>query len=162
VDSCDNSLSALFANIYRKNYQYDEIRSFVEAQDPDLLLFVEFADHHYENLSGFLEEHYPYINRAVWSKDLMVGSMVFSKYPFRDLAGTIDQDAWRYGYFALDIDGQEHYFYLVHTSSPVSKSFWEMRNAQLDKFVIDYHQHGFDRDGAPVMLVGDFNISPWV
>lgn len=72
----------------------------ITAYDPDVVMFVEFADHHDEHLKPFLAEHYPYINRTSRSKKF-VGSMVFSKYPVDDLADDYVQGARRYGYFSI-------------------------------------------------------------
>jgi len=74
----------------------------IEKYNPDVLMFVEFTDHHYEALGTFLEDKYPYVNRTAWSKNLMVGSMVFSTYPIENLSEKFEQRPWRYGYFSLD------------------------------------------------------------
>jgi len=40
----------------------------IDRYNPDIVMFVEFADHHDENLKPFLAERYPYINRTSRSK----------------------------------------------------------------------------------------------
>ncbi|MEI6117834.1 MAG: endonuclease/exonuclease/phosphatase family protein [bacterium] len=128
--------------------------------DPDMLMFVEFADHHYTNLKDFLQKKYPYTNNTTRSKKF-VGSMVFSKYPLNNKADDFPQGARRYGYFALPYQGQQLYFYLVHTSSPDSYDHFLMRNEQLTTFVNNFKSHQTDRKYNNIIAVGDFNVTPW-
>ncbi|NOZ45093.1 MAG: endonuclease/exonuclease/phosphatase family protein [bacterium] len=75
----------MYANILWTNTDYTGIENMIDSYDPDVLMFVEFASHHYRHLYDFLSERYPFVNRATWSQSLMVGSMVFSKYPIDNL-----------------------------------------------------------------------------
>lgn len=72
----------------------------IETTNPDVVMFVEFADHHYDNLKDFLKKNYPYTNTTSRSK-IFIGSMVFSKYPINNKADDFPQGTWRYGYFSL-------------------------------------------------------------
>jgi len=123
-------------------------------------MFVEFADHHYDNLKDFLQAKYPYTNNTTRSKKF-VGSMVFSKYPLTNKAYDFPQGARRYGYFSLPYKNQQVYFYLIHTSSPDSYNHFLMRNEQLTTFVENYKNHESDRQQKNIVAVGDFNITPW-
>jgi len=67
----------------------------------------------------------------------------------------------RYGYFSLPYSGQQIYFYLVHTSSPDSYSHFIMRNNQLNSFVQDFKNHESNKKRDNVVVVGDFNVTPW-
>lgn len=156
-----DGVKVLYANLYWQNTEYEDIKHMVETYDPDVLMFVEFADHHWQHLGDFLGEKYAYVNRATWSQDLMVGSMVFSKYPVNNIWEDFEQWAWRYGYFELDYGDRSQYIYLVHTSSPISEWYWEMRNRQLDTLVHDFTEHEPYRTHDGVIMLGDFNVSPW-
>ena len=81
----DAGVSVLYANVSKVNYNYSGLISMIEEYDPGVIMFVEFADHHGENLKPFLEKEYPYVNRTSWSRTL-VGSMVFSRFPIDDLS----------------------------------------------------------------------------
>ena len=157
----ESSLQILYGNLLKNNVEYEKIEALIENEDPDMIMFVEFADHHYDELWSFLESKYPYVNRTTWSKNLMVGSMVFSKYPLDSLVWNFDQWAWRYWYFSLYLNDEAYYFYLLHTSSPVSFDFYEMRNSQLKRFVEDFNKHAEYRDNQNVVLIWDLNLSPW-
>ncbi|MEI6773798.1 MAG: endonuclease/exonuclease/phosphatase family protein [bacterium] len=68
---------------------------------------------------------------------------------------------WRYGYFSLPYANQDIYFYLVHTSSPDSYSHFVMRNDQLTTFVNDFKSHEVHQKHSNIVMVGDFNVTPW-
>jgi hypothetical protein len=80
----------LFSNIHKNNTNYEGIKKTISDNDPDMLMFVEFADHHYDNLREFLQAQYPYTNTTTRSKKF-VGSMVFSKYPLTNRADDFPQ-----------------------------------------------------------------------
>jgi endonuclease/exonuclease/phosphatase (EEP) superfamily protein YafD len=150
----------LYANIHKDNADYSGILQTIETYRPDVLMFVEFSDHHYDQLKPFLQTNYPYTNSTTWSKRF-VGSMVFSKYPITNLADDFPQGMWRYGYFSLAVNGVPYYMYLVHTSSPDSYAHFVMRNEQLSSFTHDFTLHEAQRTHDNLVLVGDFNITPW-
>lgn len=154
------TLKILFANIHKDNINYEWIKKTISDNDPDMLMFVEFADHHYDNLKDFLQAKYPYTNSTTRSKKF-VGSMVFSKYPLDNRADDFPQGARRYGYFSLPYQNQQIYFYLVHTSSPDSYNHFIMRNEQLTTFVKNFKSHKTDRQHDNIVAVGDFNVTPW-
>ncbi len=158
-DASSWAITVFFANIHKNNTHYDELTSIISENDPDILMFVEFADHHYDHLKTFLQKHYPYTNNISRSKSF-IGSMVFSKYPINNKADDFPQGAWRYGYFSFPYSGQELYMYLVHVSSPDSYNHFLMRNEQLQKFVNDFQIHESDRKHDNVLVVWDFNITP--
>lgn len=154
------TLKILFANIHKNNTAYEEIKKIITDTDPDMLMFVEFADHHYTNLKDLLQKKYPYTNNTTRSKTF-IGSMVFSKYPLNNKADDFLQWARRYGYFSLPYKNQQIYFYLVHTSSPDSYDHFLMRNEQLTTFVENFKVHESNRKHDTIVAVGDFNITPW-
>jgi len=154
------TLKILFANIHKDNTDYTWIEKTISDTHPDMLMFVEFADHHYEHLKDFLQKNYPYVNSTTRSKKF-VGSMVFSKYPLINKANDFPQWARRYGYFSIPYQWQQIYFYLVHTSSPDNYSHFIMRNQQLTTLVNDFYTHEKWQKYANIVMVGDFNLTPW-
>jgi len=155
-------LKILYANVYKNNKDYTWLMQFIEEKNPDLIMFVEFADHHYENLKNFLNDNYPYSNSMHWSKTY-VWNMVFSKQKIENWADDFPQWAWRYWYFSVNYEDKPIYFYLVHMSSPISKKFFDMRNKQIDYFFEDFsiHQKFHRIKNDKVVAIGDFNTSPW-
>ena len=73
------------------------------------------------------------------------------------------EDSWKYGYYMINKNDEKYYFYLVHTSSPVTDFDFQKRNQQLITIKKDYytqHEQSRDKDSKIIML-GDFNVSPW-
>lgn len=154
------SVKVLFANIHKDNRDYTWIEQLITKENPDMLMFVEFADHHYTAMKSFLQTYYPYSNSTTRSKTF-VGSMVFSKQKIENRADDFPQGMRRYGYFSLLLGGKNYYFYLVHTSSPDSYQHFVMRNEQLQTLEKDFYTHEKSRKHDNVVVVGDFNITPW-
>ena len=155
-------IKVFYANIYMHNTWYDDIKNLITTSNPDVIMFVEFAGHHYDNLKSFLQKDYPYINTTTWSQKF-VGSTVFSKYKINNWADDFPQWAWRYGYFSLNHSGQNYYFYLVHTSSPITYQYFVMRNKQIQSLFDDFqlHKRASRLEKDKVIVLGDFNTSPW-
>ncbi|HCB52079.1 TPA: hypothetical protein DEP21_05985 [Patescibacteria group bacterium] len=138
------------------------MQDLIDKENPDLIFFVEFSQHHYEALKTLLKAHYPYTNSTIWSNKF-VGNVVFSKIKIENWADDFPQDAWRYGYFSIKHDTTPLYFYLPHMSSPSSKKNFDMRNKQILTFLNDFniHRNLHRTRGDKVVLVGDFNTTPW-
>ena len=142
-------LKILYANVYEKNTNYTWLKELIEKENPDLIMFVEFADHHYSN-------------STIWSQKYL-GNMVFSKKKIDNRADSFPQWAWRYGYFSIDHNDKPIYFYLVHMSSPINKKYFDMRNKQIDYLFKNFsmHQNAHRIENDKVVALGDFNTSPW-
>ncbi|AHB41249.1 hypothetical protein P148_SR1C00001G0454 [candidate division SR1 bacterium RAAC1_SR1_1] len=155
-------IKVLYANIYKNNTDYVAIEELIKQENPDLIFFVEFADHHYKHLKDVLETNYPYSNSTIRSQKY-VGNMVFSKKEINNRADNFPQGAWRYGYFSVMYDNQPIYFYLVHASSPSNPKFFHMRNVQIETFFKDFdlHKEVHRERNDKVVVIGDFNTSPW-
>jgi hypothetical protein len=142
----------LFANMYKENVNYTGFIDIIETQDPDVVLFVEFAEHHDANLRSFLAERYSYVNRTTWSA-LYIGSMVFSRYPVEQFDLAFERGQRRYGYVRVE-SPNPYYLYLVHTSAPVTSTFYHMRNDQLLNFAADMHEQDPTREvEIPVIIM---------
>jgi endonuclease/exonuclease/phosphatase (EEP) superfamily protein YafD len=154
-------LNILYSNILYKNQNHTGLVDWINNYDADIVLMVEFTDDHYQNMKDVLQEIYPYSARTSWSKKYF-GNVVFSKYPINNLSKEIDQWTWRYTYFSTEHNKQNYYFYLIHTSSPVTYGFFEMRNNQFDILTQDFKSHMDNKiDTDKIMIIGDFNVSPW-
>lgn len=155
-------LKILYANVYKDNTNYSGLIDLIEDEDPDLLMFVEFADHHHLGLKEILDEKYPYTNATYWSKSF-VWNMVFSKNKIDNWADDFPQWAWRYAYFSVDYNWKPVYFYLLHMSSPISWKYFDMRNKQIQQFFDGFslHQENHRIHNDKVVAVWDFNTSPW-
>jgi endonuclease/exonuclease/phosphatase (EEP) superfamily protein YafD len=152
-----------YANILYTNDDYEALKKQIEDKGYDMVVLVEFSDKHEEALKDFFKENFPYVNRNSWSTKL-AGDVVFSKYPITNLLEKYPQEAgrWRYSYLSVQRGAEELYFYVVHTSAPVSQHNFEMRNEQLKKLSEEFRLQAQERaEDASVVMVGDFNLTPW-
>ena len=157
------NLRIYYANILYTNYDYESLKQQIDDNGYDVVVLVEFSDQHDEALKEFFQERFPYVNRNSWSTKL-AGDIVFSKYPITNLLEKYPQEPGRrkYSYFSIDNwNNNPYYFYVVHTSAPVSTYNFQMRNQQLKKLSNEFLIQSQDRaEDAPVVMLGDFNLSP--
>lgn len=157
----ESGIKILYANIHKNNTDYTGIKETIKTANPDMILFVEFSENHYNHLKDFLQKDYPYINSTTRSQKF-IGSMVFSKYKIENRADDFPQGRRRYAYFSIKPGDQKYYIYLVHTSSPDSYEHFIMRNNQLITFTQDFQIHAqkHRQENDKVIVIGDFNVSP--
>lgn len=127
-------------NIRKNNYNYLGLLHTITNYNPDVLMMVEYADHHDGILANSLRATYPYSNRYSWSMK-HIGTIVYSKYPITNLIDDYPQGAWRYGYFSVNYRDIPYYMYMVHTSSPITYLNFVMRNRQLGQIAQEYDLH---------------------
>jgi endonuclease/exonuclease/phosphatase family metal-dependent hydrolase len=163
VGANPSGLKVYYANILYTNYDYESLKNQIDDKGYDVVVLVEFSDEHEKAMKDRFQEKFPYVDRNSWSKKL-AGNVVFSKYPITNLLEQYPQKSgrWKYSYFSVDCGEDEVYFYVVHTSAPVSLSTFKMRNEQLKKLNDDILSQAKDRpEHSQVLLLGDFNLSPW-
>lgn len=154
------TLTVYYANIFYQNYNFFAIQQEIQALDPDIVALVEYSDEH-TVLNSFFKERYPYVN-ATSRSNIHAGNVIFSKYPVENLMDKypIEVGKWRYNYLKINAN-IPLYFYLVHTSAPVSFENFNMRNDQLQRLSQDFLTQAADRKAEDnVLMVGDFNVSP--
>lgn len=158
----DKNLKVFYSNIYYQNKSFDELESTIYDYDSDIILLVEFSKEHNARLYNKLKKTYPYSTINNWSS-IHAWDIVMSKYPLLDLTSQVDDGKRRYSYFSLRKDQISYYFYLVHTSAPVSSENYIMRNNQLSILSKDFVNHTIARskDNSKVIMLWDFNLSPW-
>jgi endonuclease/exonuclease/phosphatase (EEP) superfamily protein YafD len=157
VSSPDPNLSVLYANLYWKNDNYEEINRVINEKNADILLFVEFTDLHYKNMNKSIIENYPYSNLIFEEFERpFAGNIIFSKLPLKENSSVVI-DGYYSGFVKSIVQHDESEFnvYLVHTSAPVSKEYFHARNKQ-----IDFLSNSIDTDYNSI-VIGDFNLSPW-
>jgi len=127
-------------NIRKNNYNYSGLLDIITGHNPDVLMMVEYADHHDDILASSLRTKYPYSNRYSWSMK-HIGTIVYSKYPINNLIDDYPQGGWRYGYFSVNYREVPYYIYMIHTSSPITYVNFVMRNRQLGQIAQEYELH---------------------
>ncbi len=152
-------LNILYSNILYRTKNYSWLLEWIDENNSDVLLMVEFTEDFDLAMRSVLLEKYPYTARMSFA-DKYYWNVIFSKYPVENLSNQIDWWTWRYSHFLIKYDDINYYVYLVHTASPISNYYFKMRNSQLSELVEDFSQNKYSENDR-VLIIWDFNTSPW-
>ena len=130
----------------------------IQEQDPDVIMFVEYAPQHHKFFYEKLKSTYPYINRT-YPEYTVIGKVVMSKYPMKDI-DLVENRSVNYTAMTLTLPRGEHDLYLVHMSSPVSNYYFERRNSQLEQIATEIQKKFIEDPKTQVTIAGDFNVAP--
>lgn len=156
VQTTSWQISIFYANILYTNYDLSDLKQLIQQEQPDVIMIIECTQEAYQQLLSGLLEYYPYSNREILEQDL-VGSVVFSSIPIENIPFTnIPTKNRRYSHFVIDPAWQHISTYLIHTSSPISSRYYQLRNQQLDYLWTRIQ----DADQKPDLIIGDFNVTP--
>ena len=106
----------------------------IEMNRPDVVLLVEYARQHDDAMRNLLKRNYPYINRFVGGKHFD-GDVIYSRYPLTKINHEVVPGSRSFTHIQIKnpLNKEITDFALVHTSAPISPSFWKMRETQLNK-----------------------------
>jgi endonuclease/exonuclease/phosphatase (EEP) superfamily protein YafD len=68
---------------------------------------------------------------------------------------------WSFSHVTIKKEKKEFDIALVHTSAPVSPSFFNMREKQMDKLSEILQNYYTTTTQKNIMVIGDFNVAPW-
>ncbi len=167
AETFDRSIKVLSWNVLSSNYQFDEVDQVLRKADADLLVLIEVRPGFLDELEAIEELGYNVeISRPSWRGG---GVAVFA----RDEA--IELEARDFGYDTYPVivakipranppssDSsrfEESPLYLIaqHTFSPMPIS----RTPHRDNQLLESSRFAIDHADAPVVLVGDLNVTPW-
>ncbi len=157
--SSESTLDVFVLNIHRHNEQVDLVGDFVMSHSPDIVALIEITAEQYVILEPRIKEVYPYSNAepSLFNSQL-AGNLILSKYPISDTSMKVIDGKYKgYAYADIDIDGEIYKFFVVHTTSPVSKEDWQNRHDQMQVLMDDIGNNLT----KPVFVIGDFNMTPW-
>ena len=120
-------------------------------------MLVEYSKYHDENLTKIIKKDYPYISRYVGSKGYD-GDIIFSKYPLKKIDHT--KNPGSFSHISITYKDKNIDLALMHTSAPVSKKFFTMRNNQLQDLSNILSLYYADKPERNIILAGDFNLTP--
>lgn len=153
------NITFLYGNIYYKNNNFTWLLETIKSTKPDIILFVEYAKIHNDILNDIIKEEYPYYNRYAWHKHFD-GDIIFSRYPLVKIDQQIVPGTWSFSHVTIKKEKKELDIALVHTSAPVSPSFFVMREEQMDKLFEMLQDYYTTKTQRNIMIIGDFNIAP--
>ena len=156
----DNPVRVIYSNLYKENSEYQEIYEIIKDKKSDLILFVEYSQHHQDNLWKMLEKEYPYkiMNMSVKGQ---IWSAIFSKYPLRNVSKTFEKGERGYLHAQMTRWDNVYQVYLIHTTSPTSLAHFQRRNVQLNSLAEDLSKTYHSQTREKVLVIWDFNVSPW-
>lgn len=148
------SLRILFANVNTDNNRYDMVQKLIHDEDPDIVALEEISNEWLKNL-GDVKKSYPY--QLACPQDDNFGIALFSRIPLTNQQILFWGD-YRLPYIeaSMMFEGKKYDLIVIHTLPPVGRNGWNMRNAQIEDFVPIVRDRG-----APVILLGDLNITAW-
>ena len=147
-------LRVLSLNVSFKDQNYDEVFTLLRDRDPDIVGLVEVNNRWATELAT-LGSVYPYQLHKTTSRS---GVALLSRVPFE--SATIRPFVTRRRNLAvadLLVQGRPVRLVVAHTLSPVRGARAALRDAQLDVLAAI----GRESPGRDVIVVGDFNTSPW-
>lgn len=147
-------LKILHSNVYTLNSRHDLLVKLIEREQPDVVVVQEVEPNWYHSLEA-LHPAYPY--RVLSRPSDYIGVGVYSKYPLEE--ATIE--GWglakRTSIVARIAVGNKHLSLVTtHPPPPLNPPLYEIRNSQL----LEAAERAAKMP-EPVILVGDFNITPW-
>lgn len=155
----EDSIKVMYANIYSRNEEYESLKNKIENEDPDIALFVEFWEIHEEYLLTYINENLKNIGEYERIR-LAKGTMALTKLKIENIWINNEDLLREYWYFKTVKNKKPYYFYVIHTSSPISNYYFEVRNKQLEhvsKTVKSNHKNLKDN----IIVLWDFNTTPW-
>lgn len=144
---------ALALNVHYHNDAYDEFLAYVTEIDPDFIVLSEITQAWQVALQG-LTTDYPYTHQTGFKSN---SRLILSRLPFVDDSVRQVEDEERPSVVTtLNLGETQLTVVGVHLRPPLSAGRTAQRNQQLDNLA------GFAQaESGPIMLLGDFNITPW-
>ncbi len=145
------NLRIFSANVHTENTRYDQTIAIVQAENPDLALFIEVTPDWVTALQTELGDRFPYRYDVPAN-----GLFLMSRVPLTNTHA----ETFRAGDFnlmaTLKLGKQPIQFIGIHPLVPLRPFWFVQRNESLKKLG-QYIQGLKD----PVIVIGDFNLSPW-
>jgi endonuclease/exonuclease/phosphatase (EEP) superfamily protein YafD len=147
-------LKLLLANVMHDNSRYDELRSLVTREDPDVLVLQEYTTA-WETATAEVRSKYPFSLAA--PKPGGAGLALFSRYPLNE-ARVVDFDISQHdGIFAsININGTVVSLVTIHPLTPMRADKFASRNHQLAETA-----GLLAATTGPKILLGDLNTTIW-
>jgi endonuclease/exonuclease/phosphatase (EEP) superfamily protein YafD len=149
------TLRVLFANVLEKNHQYERLVRVIERADPDVIVLAEVDADALAHVRLHLPD-YPYCHeRTIGPRPLGMG--LLSRVPSTSARlVTIDESSAPLVIARFEWDRRPVTIIGAHPLPPYRATWYRRRNRYLDELV-----DVVSREEGEVVLVGDFNITPW-
>ncbi|MFB2937332.1 endonuclease/exonuclease/phosphatase family protein [Aerosakkonemataceae cyanobacterium BLCC-F154] len=145
-------IRVLSFNLNIQNNQDNKVVNLIQSNRPDLTLLAEVDAAKFKTLKNRLKDTLPYSFKSPGG-----GLVVFSRFPFADIRADRLNSQGNHNIIANVIVNQQLIKFIgIHPLVPINSNNFHRRNSQLAA-VTNYIQ----QQNQPLILVGDFNITPW-
>lgn len=146
------SFRLLTFNVWHRNQEIERAIAFLKSSDADVLILQEVTPAQVEALARRLSQ-YPHHTVTSGSRH---GLAVFSRWPLRAEHLLSSAGATRITRTTIDWQGRPFTMFGVHLSWPLGRVEAAARTVQLDALA-----KAVRNEAGPVLLAGDFNLTPW-
>ncbi|GEM_PF-334781 len=148
------NLKIASVNIYSQNHQVEELKSFVQKENADVLLMLELTPKWQQSIS-FMREKYPYYKEEIRANNFGIG--LYSKIPLKkvEVKNYIDEN-FPSLLATLEIQGKEVTILGTHPVPPIpNNARFKKRNEQFALMKKEIDALDSDR----IIFLGDFNCT---
>lgn len=146
-------LKLVWYNKYITNKNFTNIADKINSINPDVIFFTEVSDNDFLQLQKLLSSKYMYFHK---SNEIISYTVILSKYEFGNInisKNSLDMDVVG---AQFKINDKNIDLFGIHTTAPIDGKMLNMRNNQLQGL-----SKYFDNNTKNVVLLGDFNVTPW-
>lgn len=143
-------------NVLWSNKRFGDFRALVEREKPDVLVMQEVALGWWGTVEGLNKTLYPH--RAPGNDDEKRNDFaLLTRFPILEHK-LVFLPGQRFGYLeaVLDIEGRRVRLIAVHPPYPLSSDLTAIHRRHLDAYA-----EAARRSAEPVLIVGDFNLTPY-
>lgn len=150
-------LRVVSLNVLYGNRRHEAVIDFIRSESPDLAVLVEMTARWREALTA-LHEAYPY--RFATHGPAGKGVLLLSRWPILHATEVpLEGDDEPAVAATLQVGSRKMHVLGVHTTCPATPGLTALRDRQLDRLGRLVSRMG--TDGAPVVVLGDLNVSPF-
>jgi endonuclease/exonuclease/phosphatase (EEP) superfamily protein YafD len=155
----DTKLRVMSINVLWSNSRYDAVVKLVERENPDIVALQEVS-RDWHTVIERLAPRYPHVAPADW-RSMRSDNILLSRHPIRHSAVVVPPNQDRYRPFAhvdatIDVGGAPIRVLGVHPPLPAGAIYTGIRQVHLD-----YYANLAKTTETPLLIVGDFNITPY-
>lgn len=151
VGKVQNSLKIISINLLSNNSETELVRNYIEKEDPDILILMEFTPRWEIALSPILNT---YQYKKLVSRNDNFGIAMLSKFKMKSSTDYLDLNNKPSILGDISIENKRYSILATHPVPPVSQTSFINRNKQL-KNIIEKR----DSFSNNLLVIGDFNTS---
>ncbi len=143
------SIKLISINVLSSNTQFNRVQTFINQEDPDILVISEYTSSWQSNLTL---QNYPYFIESVRNDNF--GIALFSKLPLTEKEILhLGEERFPVVKASVTLNDQSTTVIGVHLENPIGPKSMDLQNLQLDQVVDKFGQL------SSIILAGDMNLT---